>query len=222
VRLRFSGRADGDLRVDGAPDPLAARRAALAPGPWTWLHQVHGAAVVVVSKPGEHAGADADAAVTAEPGAVLAVHTADCAPVLLADETRGVVGAAHAGWRGLAAGVIGNTVAAMAALGATDIRATLGPCIRVGCYEFGAADLDGVDRALAEAGVAAPGAVRGTTGWGRPALDLAGGVRAALAAAGIARVDEVGGCTACDPARWFSHRARREPARQASLIWIEP
>ena len=108
VHARFTDRRDGDLFVGLPDDALAPRRAAIAPTPWTWLDQVHGDRVVVVTRPGEHAGAAADAAVTAVPGATLAVHTADCAGVLLVgtSEERTVVGAAHAGWRGAELGVL--------------------------------------------------------------------------------------------------------------------
>src|SRR4051794_17563047 len=83
VHTVFTSADDGDLRIDAPPDALDRRRRAIAPAPWTWLHQVHGAEVVVVHTPGDHAGAEADAAVTAATGAVLAVQTADCASILL-------------------------------------------------------------------------------------------------------------------------------------------
>jgi YfiH family protein len=184
------------------------------PGPCTWLHQVHGTDVVVVAAPGEHAGFDADAAVTATAGCALAVRTADCVPVaLLAD---GAAGIAHAGWRGLLGGVVEATVAALVTLGVetTAVRAEIGPCIRAGCYEF-----DGPQRA--EVARRYGDAVLATTVWGAPALDLVGGARAALGAAGVGRVDVVGGCTACDTT-WYSHRARGDAARQASFVWLEP
>jgi YfiH family protein len=180
------------------------------PGPVSWLHQQHGAAVVVVSTPGDHAGEPADAAVTASPGCALAVRTADCAPVVLVAE--GVVGVVHAGWRGLLGGVIEESAKAMVDLGATSIEAVLGPCIRPGCYEFGEAELDLVAARLGPA-------VRSTTGWGTPALDLAAAVAAACAEAGIQHLLDEAGCTACDR-RWFSHRARAEPGRIATIAWL--
>ena len=144
VHTAFTGVADGDLRVTLPPEQLAPRRAAIAPGEWTWLDQVHGADVVRVGAPGQHAGAPADAAVTDVPNAVLAVHTADCAGVLLWGTGDGVVavGAAHAGWRGLHDGVLESTVAELRALGAVDVHYCLGPCISPGSYEFGEEDLD--------------------------------------------------------------------------------
>jgi hypothetical protein len=167
--------------------------------------------VVTVTRPGEHAGAPADAAVTAVPGCVLAVRTADCVPVvLLGSEAVGIV---HAGWKGLLDGVVGRAVAALEALDGAPIVAHLGPCVRAGCYEF-----DGPERErLAER---FGDAVRATTSWGTPALDLPAGVHAALGQAGVRDVRDGAGCTACDR-RWFSHRARAEPERFATTVWLE-
>jgi polyphenol oxidase len=212
ARGRFTGVAEGDLAVGPAgPTPeLEARRRAVVDLPWVWVRQVHGGRVVVVDDPAAASGVEADALVTAGTGMALAVHTADCAPVLLAGEG-GVVGAVHAGWRGLAAGVVDAAVQAMRALGAGRIEAVLGPCIHPGCYEFGASDLDAV------AGELGP-EVRSTTVAGRPALDVPAAVRQALARAGVDRVDDVGVCTACSTSHW-SHRARADAARQAAVIW---
>jgi polyphenol oxidase len=197
----------GDLAVDAAGvDP---RRRAVLDLPWTWLRQVHGSRVVVVTRPGEHAGVEADAAVTAVPGAALAVQTADCAPVALL--ASGAVGVVHAGWRGLAGGIVARSVAAVRDLGGTDVCAVIGPCIRARCYEFGVADLDRVAASVGDV-------VRGTTAWGTPALDLVAGVRAALAAAGVDDVADAGVCTACSPVH-RSHRARGEAERQSMVAW---
>jgi YfiH family protein len=173
---------------------------------------VHGAAVVTVTRPGEHAGAPADAAVTAQPGCVLAVRTADCAPIVLLGER--TVAVVHAGWRGLLEGVIGGAAAAQRALGDEPLVAHLGPCIRAGCYEF-----DGPERDQLAARFGP--ALATTTTWGTPSVDLAAGVHAALAEAGIADVRDESGCTACDQ-RWYSHRARGEAARFATTAWLEP
>ncbi|MCU1353583.1 MAG: hypothetical protein JWM05_2792, partial [Acidimicrobiales bacterium] len=155
---------------------------------------------------------EADAAVTAAPGVALAVHTADCGPVALVAD--GVIGVVHAGWRGLAAGVVDAAVAAMRELGAGEVRAELGPCIRARCYEFGASDLETVVAACGEH-------VRSETAWGTPGLDLAAGIEHALAAAGVAPVADVGVCTACSPRHW-SHRARGDRGRQAVVAWLAP
>jgi YfiH family protein len=167
------------------------------------LRQVHGATVVTVTDPGDHAGAEADAAVTRTPMARLAVRTADCVPIVL--EGDGVVAVVHAGWRGLAAGVVAATIDAMG--GAR--RAVIGPHIRVGCYEFGAAELDQVTGALG-------GHVRGTTNWETPALDLTAGVVHAL---GDIAIDDAGACTACTDL-YFSWRARKDTARFATITWM--
>ena len=214
MHSRFTDRSDGDLAVDADPTELAATRARVAPGAWTWLRQVHGADVVVVDAAGQHAGVRADASVTTVPGAVLAVNTADCAGVLLA--ARGpsgpVVGAAHAGWKGLVAGVLEATVEAMRSLGAQDVHWCLGPCISPAHYEFGGADLDLVADRYGDA-------VRGVTSDGTPALDLRAGLAAALTAAGaIGPADPTVPCTASEP-RFYSWRARRDTGRQAAVIW---
>lgn len=206
---RFTTRADGDLAVSSVG--VEARRAATVDLPWTWLHQVHGADVVTVTEPGEHAGSQADAAVTATPGAVLAVQVADCAPVvLLAD---GVIGVAHAGWRGIVAGVLPATVSAMRALGAGAIDARLGPCVHAGCYEFGAA-------ALGEVEVAVGATVAGRTSGGSPSLDVPAAVVASLAPLDVAVDRSASVCTACRGDLHWSHRARAEQGRQAALAWL--
>ncbi|MGI8937122.1 MAG: polyphenol oxidase family protein [Iamia sp.] len=180
--------------------------------PWTWLRQVHGAEVVTVGAPGEGAGSQADAAVTAVPGAALAVTTADCVPVVLVAD--GAVGVAHAGWRGLLAGVVGAAAQAMADLGHPPTQAVIGPSISPARYEFGPEDLDLVAARWGDD-------VRSVTEGGAPALDVVAGVRVALAEAGVADVAHPGGCTAADDQRYWSHRARAEPERMATVVWLE-
>jgi polyphenol oxidase len=214
AHVRSTTTAAGDLSVLRPGPDLDARRRALVDAPWTWLRQVHGPAVVAVAAPGEHAGAQADAAVTAVPCAALAVHTADCAPIALVS-AEGPVAAVHAGWRGLAGGVIEATVAALRAAGAGDLRALVGPCIHPSCYEFGKDTLDEVVAAVGEE-------ARGTTADGRPALDLPAAVVATLHRAGVDDVEGPPACTACDAeGRFFSHRARADAGRQATLVWVE-
>ena len=183
----------------------------VADRPWTWLRQVHGATVVEVDEPGEGAGSEADASVTATPGALLAVQTADCAPVVLVND--GAVGLAHAGWRGVVAGVVPAAVAALQSRGTGEVRAVLGPLIRPGHYEFGEPELSEV---VASAG---PGA-RSTTNDGRPALDLVAAVTASLAAVGVTRVDDLGLDTAAPD--FFSHRCRGDTGRQVTTVCMEP
>lgn len=207
----FTGRRHGDLAVSGASEVLDARRRAVPgvpPVPWVWLDQVHGAGVVVAAAPGEHAGSRADAVVTCEPGVPVAVHTADCAPLLMVAD-RGIA-VVHAGWQGLLAGVVDATVEVMVGQGMVPQRAVLGPVIRPRCYEFGDADMEPlVERFGPE--------VRSTTAWGTSAFDLPAAVRAAVAAHGL-DVDDAGTCTACSPAHW-SHRARVDRERQALVAW---
>lgn len=218
AEVRFTGRAEGDLGAasergpDGPSSACLRRREAVAPLPWTWLRQVHGGDVVVVRAPGEHAGAEADAAVTGVRGAALAILTADCAPVAFASP-EGVLGVAHAGWRGLVAGVVEATASHMRALGATSIEAALGPCIHPECYEFGAADLDEVAARLGPR-------VRATTRQGDPALDVPAAVAQACRRAEVDLVWSSPVCTACDVDGSFSHRSRADEERQALVAWV--
>lgn len=207
--IRFTGRAEGDLRPVLTATP--ARLAAIAGRPVSWLRQVHGRRVVVVDGPGPVEGEEGDALVSAAPGVAMAVFTADCAPVAL-DSPEGVVAAVHAGWAGLAAGVVAGAVAAMRDLGATRIDGALGPCIHAECYRFADADL------AALTGTFGP-AVRATTNAGAPALDLPAAVRAALVAAGANLVADEDACTACSTDHYWSHRARKDVERQAMVVW---
>ena len=234
ARLHTSTRSEGDFAIDADPAELAQRRRVVADHPWVWLRQVHGAEVVTVGagQAAAMAGAEGDALVTAELGVVLSVQTADCVPVALAAE-RGRVGLAHAGWRGLEAGVIGATVAALSDLAAlsdpapTEVAAaTSGGVVHVGphigpcCYEFGSDDLDRLADRFGPS-------VRAATRAGTPALDLTAAVAGALDAAGATtaagwRRRVATGCTSCDPARWFSYRARAERQRMATALWLDP
>jgi hypothetical protein len=210
--VRCSDRADGDFRVDRPAGELAERRAGFAPGEWTWLRQVHGARVVEVTAAGEEAGTEADACITTVPGAVLAVHTADCVPIVLT--APGVVAAIHAGWRGVVAGVIPTTITAVQAHTDVDgdLHAFVGPHIRAPHYAFGSDDLESV---VAVAGSTA----RAETTAGTPALDMTAAVRSVLSSAGVASIEVVDDDTA-DPG-WFSHRTRADRERQVTTAWLE-
>jgi YfiH family protein len=208
--VRWTGRAEGDLGTNGGQQ-LAARRGRVHVGEWAWLHQVHGAAVHVVGRPGGVQGADGDGLVTALPGVALAVFTADCAPVAFASP-EGVAGVAHAGWRGLEAGVVRATVDAMRALGASDVIAALGPCIHPCCYAFGEKDLTRLEGLFGRP-------VRASTRDGEPALDVPAAVCAAVEEAGARLACAHAACTGCGDA-WFSHRVRRDTARQATLVVV--
>ena len=206
----MTNRRHGDLAVSADPDALDQRRRAVVDAPWVWLRQVHGAHVVVADAPGGGAGTDGDAIVTTAVEAPIAVGVADCAPVLLTAD--GVIGVAHAGWRGLVAGVVEATVETMRDLGARDIAAVLGACIRPEAYEFGRDDLDVVADRLGPS-------VRGTTTAGTPGLDVPAAVRAVLDGAGVPLVATIGGCTAAQADLRWSHRARGDRERQAMVAW---
>jgi YfiH family protein len=216
VHIITTTRTDGDFAPSVAPSILAARRRALVDLPWASLHQVHGAEVVRVTAedPAAWSGLDGDALVSADAGVALAVQSADCLPVMLWS-AEGVIGAAHAGWRGLEAGVLEAAAGAMRGLGATEIDARVGPGIHVECYEFGADDLDRLAVRFGDE-------IRGRTAQGTLGLDMPRMLAAAAGRAGIRSVGVDGTCTACHPARWYSHRARAEPERMATVIWRDP
>ncbi len=211
AECRFTDASDGDFRIDAPPPALERRRRRIHPAPWTWLTQVHGANVVAVDRPGGGAGTEADASISSVVGAPLAIQTADCAPVLLAGS--GVIGAAHAGWRGLLTGVLDATVTAMRERTDGEISAVVGPHISAAAYEFGAADLQTLVDAYGPS-------VVGVSSGGTPALDVAAAVRIALGRTGVTDVRTSGGCTGSS-ARWYSHRVRKDRARQTSVIWLE-
>ncbi|RLL66386.1 peptidoglycan editing factor PgeF [Streptomyces sp. Z26] len=213
------------LNLGGAvgDDPAAVRenrrRAAtslgLDPAAVVWMNQVHGADVAVVTGPADLGAEPVDGVVTARRGTVLAVLTADCTPVLLADPVAGVAGAAHAGRPGLAAGVVGATVDAMVRLGADPARITArtGPAVCGRCYEVPADMRDEVAARVPEA--------YATTRRGTPALDVAAGVRAQLAARGVTSVELSDVCT-LESADHFSYRRDKDTGRLASYVWLEP
>ena len=186
----------------------AAAALGLDPERLLGLTQVHGAEVVTVGETWRAGdGPRADAMVTNRAGIGLGVVTADCAPVLLHDPEAGVIGAAHAGWRGAVAGIAEATVAAMRALGATPARITaaIGPCIGPYSYEV-AADLR--DAVLLAGPAGAERCFRGGNRTGHWLFDLAGYCRLRLNAAGVQQVREIGVDTLADPSRFFSHRRR--------------
>jgi len=186
---------------------LVAQRLDLPPTALVGLKQVHGDAVVTVTEPWPMGqGQAADAMVTDRPGVALGIVTADCAPVLFADAHAGVVGAAHAGWRGAVGGVLESTIAAMTALGASQDRivAVVGPCIGQASYEVGPDLRDQVlARSAGDAAFFAPG--RREDRW---QFDLAGYCAARLRAAALRDVAVTGHDTLADEARFFSHRRR--------------
>jgi len=200
-----------------------ARDAVLPGAVLVTLHQVHSPDVMTVTGPIPlDARPQGDALVTDRPGLLLGVLTADCVPVLLADRQAGVVGAAHAGWKGALGGVTDATIAAMEALGADRARiaAAIGPCIGRASYE--------VSEAFADPFLSEDADNARFFGAGRPGhlmFDIAGYVAARLANAGIGRVDMLDEDTCSQPGRFFSYRRsclRGEPGygRQISLIGV--
>lgn len=179
-----------------------------------WMNQVHGNHVERVDGPRERALEDTDALVTTTSRLALAVVTADCVPVLLADARAGVVAAAHAGRVGAQHGVVANAVAAMVSAGAhpQNISAFLGPAVSGDYYEVPAAMADEVEAAL-------PGS-RTTTATGTAGLDLRAGIAVQLKALGVASIDQDLRCTVADR-DLFSHRRDAPTGRLASLVWME-
>ncbi len=185
-------------------------------GPWTWLRQEHGSRIVNVSGLDRAAGSTADGAVTRVPGAVLAIHTADCVPVAIAGA--GTLGVAHAGWKGIVAGVLSKLVDAIRTkAGVTSssgdrLHALMGPMIRPRDYEFGLVDLASV-RAVSGTGV------ESVTHLGTPALDLGAAVRGVLARCGVTEITDWGLDTSSP--RFFSHRLRGDVGRIAFVARLE-
>lgn len=217
-----SERSDGDVHLHRAgAATLELRQRRLTGRRWAMVDQTHGTAVYRVARAalGHEAAtmagrAHADVIVAADPKVPIAVWAADCAPVVLIGE-RGTAVAVHAGWRGLAAGIIDGAVGELGASGEAAVAAVLGPVIHACCYSFGVDEL-----ALVAAGVgAAVQDIESRTHDGRRALDVPAAVAAALGRHGI-ELDAVGSCTSCDE-RWFSHR-RGDAARHALVTWSEP
>lgn len=192
------------------PEAVAENRARVAnslgklPQALVTLRQTHSNRVITRTAPptpGERL--DADAHVTNVPGLLLGILTADCTPILLADRAAGVVGAAHAGWKGAIDGIIGNTVAAMVALGATptNIVAAIGPTISQANYEVGPqfmADFLALHPTGAEYFV--------TPHNGREHFDLPGFVAGEWHRAGVGKIEDLALCTYAHTDRYFSHR----------------
>ena len=217
-----AGWGSGDDRESITENRLRAVDAVLPGARLVTVHQIHSADVVEAGDWPDDNRPSADALVADRPGTLLGILTADCAPILLADRGAGVIGAAHAGWRGAVAGVALSTIAAMEKLGARRdrIAAAVGPCIAKANYE--------VDHAFAERLIAAaPDNERFFTDGpaGKPHFDLESFVVASLAAAGIARIEALGLDTYADPDRFYSYRRAThlgEPdyGRQLSLIGL--
>ncbi len=201
-------------------DPEAVREnrrrlAALLPREPAWLRQVHGAEVVDADRPPGNAPR-ADAQIAIGPGVVCAIQIADCLPVLFCNREGTLVAAAHAGWRGLAAGVIDNTVAALARAGtpANDLMAYIGPGIGPRAFEVGEDVREAYvsrDRGAGDAFVA--------QGAGKWLADLPALARRALTRCGVNTFYGGNLCTYSDPVRFFSYRRDKTTGRMVALIW---
>lgn len=203
--------------VGDDPAAVAANRALLRrelPAEPCWLEQVHG--IDVVAGESVRGTPRADGSVARTPGVVLAVMTADCLPLLLADRAGAVVGIAHAGWRGLVGGVIEATIAAMQ-VAPEEIVAWLGPAIGPASFEVGGEVRDAAIAAQAEAAQAFV-----AHGPGKWLADIYRLARLRLARAGVADVHGAGFCTLRDAGSFFSYRRERQTGRMAALIWLEP
>lgn len=206
----------GDRTDDDPADVGENRRRlrALLPAEPRWLTQVHGPRVVHADE--VDSPIEADASFTRTPGVVCAVKIADCMPVLITDLAGTVIGAAHAGWRGLSQGVIERTIAAMACP-PEHLLAFLGPAIGPDAFEVG----DDVLEAFVAADPQATDAFRRSRA-GKWTADLFALGRRRLARAGVTRVYGGGLCTYADPARFFSYRRERASGRMVAVIWLAP
>ncbi|GGW67603.1 laccase domain protein [Streptomyces lucensis JCM 4490] len=194
---------------------LAAKSLSLDPGRVVWMNQVHGAGVAVVDEPwGDRPVPEVDAIVTTRRGLALAVLTADCVPVLLADPVAGVAAAAHAGRPGMVAGVVPAAVRAMAELGAEPDRivARTGPAVCGRCYEV-------PEPMRAEVAAVEP-AAHAVTGWGTPAVDVSAGVHAQLDRLGVCDRAQSPVCT-LESGDHFSYRRDRTTGRLAGYVWLD-
>lgn len=224
VTTRAGGVSEGEyaslnLGPAGGDDParVAANRSAVRahlPSAPRWLTQVHGTAVADLDRPRGSGEIVADAAATSVPGRVAAVLTADCLPVFLCLEDGARVAVAHAGWRGLASGVLENAVASLAQDGSRVI-AWLGPAIGPGAFEVGPEVREAFVRVHGEAELAF--AARGDSKF---MADLYALARLRLAKAGVGRVSGGGFCTYTERERFFSYRRERRSGRLGAFIWI--
>jgi len=224
------GQGGLNLGLHCGDDPAAvlqnrARLEQALPGRPAWVSQVHGIAVVDAATvlPGGPVLV-ADASIASRPGVVSAVMTADCLPVLFADVDGKVVGAAHAGWRGLAAGVLEETVAAMRAAGAGDITAWMGPAIGPMQFEVGADVFDifsASARSPREAEQVRAAFMPYPDRPGKFLADIYGLATCFLARAGVRSVSGGTYCTASEVGRFYSYRRDHVTGRQATLIWMK-
>ncbi|MEU9334692.1 peptidoglycan editing factor PgeF [Streptomyces sp. NPDC048290] len=213
--LNLGGAVGDDPAAVTANRELAATSLGVDPGRVVWMNQVHGAEVAEVDGPwGERPVPEVDALVTTERGLALAVLTADCVPVLLADPVAGIAAAAHAGRPGLVAGIVPATLRAMTERGADPARivARTGPAVCGRCYE--------VPESMRTEVAAVEPAAYAVTGWGTPAVDVAAGVHAQLARSGVRDLERSPVCTR-ESHDHFSYRRDRTTGRLAAYVWLD-
>ncbi|MFB6755414.1 peptidoglycan editing factor PgeF [Streptomyces sp. NPDC056353] len=213
--LNLGGAVGDDPAAVTANRELAAKALGADPARVVWMNQVHGADVAVVDAPwGDRPVPRVDAVVTAERGLALAVLTADCVPVLLADPVAGIAAAAHAGRPGLVAGVVPAAVRAMTDLGADPARivARTGPAVCGRCYEV-------PEEMRAEVAAVEPAAYADTS-WGTPAVDVSAGVHAQLERLGVRDRAQSPVCTR-ESKDHFSYRRDRTTGRLAGYVWLD-
>ncbi|MFF3347796.1 peptidoglycan editing factor PgeF [Streptomyces sp. NPDC002779] len=213
--LNLGGAVGDDPGAVRTNRELAAKSLGLDAGRVVWMNQVHGNDVVVVDRPWEDRPvAEVDAIVTAERGLALAVLTADCTPVLLADPVAKVVAAAHAGRPGMVAGVVPAALRAMTELGAEPSRivARTGPAVCGRCYEV-------PEEMRAEVAAVEP-AAHAETSWGTPAVDVTAGVHAQLERLGVRDRERSPVCTR-ESGDHFSYRRDRTTGRLAGYVWLD-
>ncbi|MFM9591419.1 peptidoglycan editing factor PgeF [Streptomyces scabiei] len=214
-QLNLGGAVGDDAGAVTANRELAAKSLGLEPDRVVWMNQVHGADVAVVDGPwGTGDLPSVDAVVTTRRGLALAVLTADCVPVLLADPVAGVAAAAHAGRPGMVAGVVPAAVRAMTGLGADPARivARTGPAVCGRCYE--------VPEAMrAEVATVEPAAYADTS-WGTPSVDVCAGVHAQLERLGVRDREQSPVCT-LESRDHFSYRRDGATGRLAGYVWLD-
>lgn len=197
--VAFTGAGQGDLRNDVAARRAVSAQLAISEA-WATVNQVHGGVLREAEGPGSLG--DADSIYTSRSGLPIAVFTADCFAVVL--EADGGVGIAHAGWRGIAAGVVDNLRATMEAAGWNLLRSAIGPGIGPCCFEVGP-----------EVAARFPADASKTT-WGTTSVDLASAVASRLDGLEVWKAEA---CTRCND-DFFSHRRDATPARMAAVAWL--
>lgn len=213
--LNLGGAVGDDPEAVRTNRESAAKSLGLDAGRVVWMNQVHGADVAVVDAPwGERAAPEVDALVTTRRGLALAVLTADCTPVLLADPVAGVAAAVHAGRPGMVAGIVPAAVRAMTGLGADPARivARTGPAVCGRCYEV-------PERMRAEVAAVEP-AAHAETSWGTPSVDVTAGVHAQLERLGVRDREASPVCTR-ESDDHFSYRRDRTTGRLAGYVWLD-